>query len=354
MTAFKQLAKKAALETATHPVALVGVGLSAASLATARANKRENEKIRRESAANSEKQLHAMNRLTTALTGVETSLNNYAAKKTPPPPVSDSKKTSDFISKYLKSTKKPSVEDKKTSSKKSRYKFLGMFSDTNNMKTFKEKQYTSPALDNIIQKTLKGASIGALIGTPYASIKYVKAKAAGKKDNEENRPIGWGDFSDSAKLIASTTITGAALGAICGMIQNLDDSLSKASANNNNLMDKIQKKLKQLGYVGNKDYTKDPKFANLLKTKVCIVISRSSDDLKLLINMAQDDKLKDATSEIVDRLPKTAVVTEKAGNRFNDFSVSTLSRGAKDVDFIVRVIEMFIKRGFPVYLVEVG
>lgn len=308
------LGKKAVEETVTHPVALASLGLGAMSYKTARENRKENERIRKESAINSEKQIRVTKELIDSLANVKGSLDHANIQ-----------------------TVKVDTPNKK------KKRVFGIFS---------EKTYTSAAMGNLIQKTLNGAAAGAGLGTIGTSLSLLKSTAS--DDQNHPRPRNDGGYFESLQIIGTTTLIGAALGALVGIIQNLDARHSQSVTNTGNIMDKIQYRLKQLGYVGNKDYTKDPKFANLLKTKVCIVVSRSSDDLKLLINYANDPQLKEITNEIVKGLPKTAVTTEKASNRFNDLSISTLSKGTKDPDFVVRAAEMFIKRGFPVYLVEVG
>lgn len=90
-----------------------------------------------------------------------------------------------------------------------------------------------------------------------------------------------------------------------------------------------------------------------MKTKVCVVISRTADELGVLVNMANDPKLKSVSAEITKSLPVDAQETEKFSDRFNDLQISSYP-SSKDSVFVFSIVESFIKRGFPVYLLEVG
>ena len=112
--------------------------------------------------------------------------------------------------------------------------------------------------------------------------------------------------------------------------------------------------LKKMGFQEGRDYTRDPKVSSLLKTKVCLVISKSADELRLLINTVNDYKLKSITEKITSNLPTMSTVTEKVSDRFNEINVTTMTSNNGDAIWIASLAEKFIKEGFPVYLVEVG
>lgn len=313
--------RKSVIKNIANPVAIGSLGVGLASYKVAKDNREENRRIRKESAINSQKQLDAMNRLTNALTGVERSMKDYKGPKPTVMPVTH-------------------LEDEEDGIVKLRLpKFL-------RPRRKEERSYTSPMLDNIIQKTWNGAMIGAGVGTLAGA--YDGYISDDKKRKAKDR------FSDAMDYVGAATLIGAGLGLLVGIVQGIDHKISGRNTYSGNIAEDIRSKLKSSGYVEDKDYTLNPKFANILKTRACLVVSRTSDDLKLLVNTVNDPELKKVTDEVVRGLPRTAVVTENLKNRFNELSISTLSKGAKDTAFVTRVAEMFIKRGMPVYIVEVG
>ena len=147
---------------------------------------------------------------------------------------------------------------------------------------------------------------------------------------------------------------GATLGAIVGAIKDVSEAVSRKTTVNVRLMKDVLGNLRKSGYTEGKDYTRDPKMANLLKTKVCLVISKSSDSLRLLINTVNDPKLKSLSGGIIKNLPSMSTVTEKASDRFNELNITTMTTNKGDATWVSSVAERFISEGFPVYLVEVG
>ena len=111
--------------------------------------------------------------------------------------------------------------------------------------------------------------------------------------------------------------------------------------------------LSKAGYREGTDWTGDPKKATLLKTKVCFVISRSADELGLLINTVSDHKLGQVTKEVLSKLPPGSRKIEKVSDRFNEVTITSFP-GSDDAVYIFGVIEKFLKAGFPVHIMEVG
>lgn len=147
---------------------------------------------------------------------------------------------------------------------------------------------------------------------------------------------------------------GAALGAIVGGIMDLSEAKYRKSTVNARLLKGVVENLKKSGYVEGEDFTRDPKKANLMKTKVCLVISKTADSVRLLINTIKDPKLKTLSSGIIKNLPSMTTVTEKASDRFNELNITTMTTNNGDAVWVESVIERFITSGYPVYLVEVG
>ena len=150
----------------------------------------------------------------------------------------------------------------------------------------------------------------------------------------------------------ATTILGAALGAIVGAIRT---GMEKHSQHNTNqrLLKRILPRLKSKGLREGEDYTMDPKKANEIPTKVCIVLSSASGELQTVINSKDDPKLKKTVDQIVRKSSgRTRVTTQN--NRFNEITITTEKNTAANVNQVVSIIESFVESGYPVYIVEVG
>lgn len=219
---------------------------------------------------------------------------------------------------------------------------------------FREKQFS------MLGSVIKGASMGASFGTlASGGLKYGTEFGKSSKDSKiiGDAKSGFNKTLELNKknpflIVGATALIGGALGALAESIGFVDKKISRLGTNRR-IMDSTISDLKKIGFKKEQDYTQDPKMATLLKTRVCIVVSRSSDDLKVLINTARDPKLKEITDEIIQNLPALSVKTEKQSDRFNELNISTISSNG-DPGFISSIAEKFIRRGFPVYLVEVG
>lgn len=199
---------------------------------------------------------------------------------------------------------------------------------------FRQKAYS----DNVVSGALDGAKYGAGVGTVLAGI--LKTTKADKKVS----PF---------LVVGGSALVGAALGALAGKMKDNDIKKSRINVGVR-LFESVISNLEKIGFREGYDFTQDPKMANILKTKVCIVVSRSSSGLKLLVNMADDQKLKEISDRIKNSLGRTVMSTERVNNKFNELSITTLSSNGNDATFVTRVIESFIRGGYPVYIVEVG
>ena len=199
---------------------------------------------------------------------------------------------------------------------------------------FRQKAYS----DNVVSGALDGAKYGAGVGTVLAGI--LKTTKADKKVS----PF---------LVVGGSALVGAALGALAGKMKDNDIKKSRVNVGVR-LFESVISNLEKIGFREGYDFTQDPKMANILKTKVCIVVSRSSSGLKLLVNMADDQKLKEISDRIKNSLGRTVMSTERVNNKFNELSITTLSSNGNDAVFVTRIIESFIRGGYPVYIVEVG
>ena len=254
---------------------------------------------------------------------------------------------------------------------------------------FRQKDFSN----YILKDTLRGAGIGLSIGalasglgvTPEkiptwipGSKKYndiPKVNAKNKEGNVVNyvrtdkhivagndkHPDSYANFNTIEPMVqsgtqkvafaAGTTLLGAFLGLVVGAIRT-------AAANGklnppSRLLNRILPKLKADGLVEGKDFTMDPKKANEIPTKVCIVISSASGELQTVINTKDDSRLKGVVDKVVKKSPGRSQVSTQ-NNRFNEITITTEKNAAANVNQVVSIIESFVESGYPVYLVEVG
>lgn len=153
---------------------------------------------------------------------------------------------------------------------------------------------------------------------------------------------------------ATGAVVGASLGAMAAALKGASRSLGRRWEERNLMSDTVGK-LERGGFKKDVDFTQDPKMANGLGTKVCIVVTMLSGDLQILINTKNDEKLSNGTKEIIRNLPNSSVKTKRTSDKFNEITITTVSDGsAADAGFLASIAERFIRLGYPVYLVEVG
>jgi hypothetical protein len=199
---------------------------------------------------------------------------------------------------------------------------------------FRQKAYS----DNVISGALDGVKYGAGVGTVLAGILKVT------KSDKKISPY---------LVVGGSILAGAALGALAGKVKDNNIQKSRVDAGVR-LFDSVLDNLRKIGFKEGQDFTQDPRMANIMKTKVCIVVSRNSGGLKLLINTVDDPELKGITKKIHSSLGRNTVSTERVNNKFNELTITTMSSNGGDATFVTRIIEMFIRNGYPVYIVEVG
>lgn len=199
---------------------------------------------------------------------------------------------------------------------------------------FRQKDFS------FLSKLTHGAGLGASVG-------LVAAKFRNKFPKGKIKDLG--EFG----IIAGSTLVGAALGAIAGMFEEGEKLISKKKIDDR-LMKRVVEDLKKTGFREGTDFTLDPKKASEMKTKVCIVITKNSGELKVLINTQADSKLESITSRLTKNIPNTSAITKKVSDKFNDITITTISDSSADVGLIAGIAESFIRNKYPVYLIEVG
>ena len=189
----------------------------------------------------------------------------------------------------------------------------------------------------IFTNAMAGAGTGFTLGT-------IVGKAIFEKGDEQHQNIA----------MLSGLIAGAALGALAGVIDKQRTRFNRKTTVDSRLMDTIVENLRKDNFKEGKDFTRDPKIANQLKTKVCICISRVSGDLRILINMVSDPKLQGLAKDLVKNIPNKSAVNERTSDKFNDITITTISDSSMDAGLVTGVAERFIHSGYPIQLVEVG
>lgn len=197
----------------------------------------------------------------------------------------------------------------------------------------------------ILSDITTGAALGGSAGSIGA---LFRRKGNG---SEAGKQEAW---RDALKISIAGTIIGAALGALVGGVKEISTQVNRKNTVDRRLMSKVIEYLKKDGLKEGIDFTKDPKTATSLKTKVCVVISKVSGELRISVNLVSDPKLKTVSDEIIKRLPNIAASTEKMSDKFNDITITSISDASADAGLVVGVVEKFIHSGYPVYLVEVG
>lgn len=206
---------------------------------------------------------------------------------------------------------------------------------------FRQKKFS------LLSSIVGGAGAGATLGTTLGSVSPKFRKKASNK-------LGTSEKQGTVVLAGLGALVGAALGALSYTLREINIAVNRKTTVNNRLMKTVVENLLKDGFKEGKDFTRDPKIADQLKTKVCIVMSRVSNDLRVLINTVSDSKLKRTTEEVISRMPNISVVNTKLTDKYNDITISTISDSSADAGLVTGIAEHFIHSKYPVYLVEVG
>ena len=202
---------------------------------------------------------------------------------------------------------------------------------------FRQKDFS------FLGKVTTGTAIGTSIGTLVSKLgTKIPMKFKGK----------YTDISGNS-LIGAGALFGAALGTLAGAIEAGSNYASKKTADRR-LMSMVVDDLKKTGFKEGQDFTRDPKRANEIKTRVCLVVTRNSGDLRVLINTVSDPKLKELVDRTTKNIPNMSAMTRKASDKFNEITITTISDTSADVGLVAGLAEKFIRAKYPVYLIEVG
>lgn len=231
------------------------------------------------------------------------------------------------------------------------------------MVVFKEKNF------GLLRNVRNGAAIGAGIGGGVTKFLLWNKNRGGKKEDAIKVPVPHVSFKEKEKLISTRKITldtqtaaiggaiiGAALGFFASAIKSTADYINKKNTVNDRLLPDVVKSLERSGHKEGMSFTCDPKRADMMKAKVSIVIYKYSDDLRLIVNTVNDNKLAAISKQVTDKIARSSssVYKEEVSGKFRDLKITAISDSSTDADYIAWVANTFINNGYPVYLVEVG
>lgn len=180
----------------------------------------------------------------------------------------------------------------------------------------------------------------------YKDGNKVGTRKVQKVDTNYQRALGTG----------AGIIIGGALGALVGAIKDISTKISQNNNKYGYLTNGVAKELKKYGLKEDVDFTMNSKVADKLGSKICFVITRNGEGLRILVNLKNDPRLSDVAKKVTKQLSTRANVRhQSASDRYNEIMISTAS-GTKSTDivFISELIENFTAAGYPVYIVEVG
>lgn len=214
---------------------------------------------------------------------------------------------------------------------------------------FKEKNF------GLLESTAYGAAIGAAVGGGTRRLMgkpKKKTAAVSFKDKIKTRFVSL----DQDTAAIGGALIGATLGFIAGAIKETANYINKRKTVNSRLLPDVVTRLGKLGHKQDMSFTLDPKRADMLKTKVSIVIYKYSDDLRIVVNTVNDPKLDAVSKQLTEKIARSTTSTykEEISGKFKDLKITAISDHSTDADYIAWVVSTFINNGYPVYIVEVG
>ena len=221
---------------------------------------------------------------------------------------------------------------------------------------FKQKDFSNYIVSDAVKGATIGAAVGSVIGGGAAPEKLPVTKflpgAQKYNDLRHGKKDAEGKIKQQMAVMGTSVILGAALGALVGTVKEIDKHVSQRNADDR-LLGNVIKELEKKGYQEGKEFTRDPKQATT--NKVCIVLTRDGANLRLLVNVVKDPKLKATTDKVVRSLTgKPQVRNNTASNKYNEISISTISNTPSNIKTVTELASGFIKAGYPTYIVEVG
>lgn len=166
-----------------------------------------------------------------------------------------------------------------------------------------------------------------------------------------------GDILSNPKLAMGVgTLIGAAVALGWFIMRKSYNKIDQKSIKLNSTygIENISSHLIAKGFRPRRDYAIDPESADYIKTRVSIIIDRGSDDLCLTINAINDPKLEKITSTIIKELPTESRYYSKITDKANELIIHATSSDGGNSAYVADIAEKFLKKKYPVYLIEVN
>ena len=221
---------------------------------------------------------------------------------------------------------------------------------------FKFKLFTSKTVDNAINGALTGSAVGTILGgSGQGLVKSItRFVPGGGKFNQlleeqSSRP------AKALLIFGTSTLIGAGLGALYGAMQDYVNYRSAENVGSQRVTKDLLRELSNLGLEEDKDFTRSPKTANLMRTKVCIVLKGDATEFNIVINSREDKNLKKILFKITDQFKSGYQKTvSQANNNYNEITLTTIKDKRNNVKAVADIISKLVSEGYKVYLVEAG
>lgn len=193
-----------------------------------------------------------------------------------------------------------------------------------------------------------------------------KLPVIGKYLDGINRKF-WDRLIEVGKFIQKNPTTSAVIGALVGASIAAGYYLIKASYNKTSnyasklkgdfkgrMIEKVAEALVAMGYKSGVDFTTDPAQADYLKTKVCIIVSSTKDEVGISINSINEPKLEPVSRAIIKNLPSGTKFYKRESGSNNELTLAMTGSNNGDPTYIASIVERFIRKKYPVFLIEIN
>lgn len=186
-------------------------------------------------------------------------------------------------------------------------------------------------------------------------IKLDSLKGVNNKFWNNLNKLGKWILDNPSKAAFSGALIGASLAIGYYLIKKSYSKVSnvRSSYNGSGILGDVVDDLEKTGFKNGIDFTTDPVKADYLKTKVCLIVSSSRDEANLVINSISDPKLDSESNRIIKNLPSNTRFYKKESDKNNELTLSTIPSNM-DHSYISSIAERFIRRKYPVFLIEIN
>lgn len=223
---------------------------------------------------------------------------------------------------------------------------------------FKQKKFSKFVDDAIVGGKIGGA-IGTLVTYPDMLTEkvtkflpgYNKLPTKKKITNGEGKTYS-SNLAQKLYIVGAGIAVGATLGALIGATKDILTYIDWKKSGNSTIAS-IKRELDKRHYRIGEQYTLDPKEADRLGCKVCILVNHDAADLNLIVNTVNDPKLSSIATKSIKAIGGKVKV-DNAANNYNKLTLTTISNPSTNAKTVAGICADFIEAGFPVYVLEAG